>query len=117
MTTAATAAPAASGSRTLIAARKTLLGRQAKLTRLAVSGELDRRELSAGRGDQLAENEEIAGMIAELTERERLELAEIDAALARMDAGAWGQCEKCGGRIPRPRLAAMPEARTCVTCP
>ena len=109
-------APAAvSATRSMTAARKTLLARRAKLARLALGGELDRRELSAERRAQ-AENEEIAGVLAELTERERLELGEIDAALTRMDAGAWGACEKCGGQIPRPRLVAMPEARSCVTC-
>ena len=41
-------------------------------------------------------------------------LVEIDAALARIDAGTYGRCEVCGERIPEGRLAARPTARTCV---
>lgn len=44
------------------------------------------------------------------------ELAEIDAALARIDAGAYGSCERCGGAIGRSRLRALPEVRFCATC-
>ncbi len=44
------------------------------------------------------------------------ELAEIDAALERMDAGSWGRCETCGGAIGRGRLRALPEARHCLDC-
>jgi DnaK suppressor protein len=43
-------------------------------------------------------------------------LAEIDAAFARLDAGTYGICERCGAPIPEGRLEARPAARTCVTC-
>ncbi len=46
--------------------------------------------------------------------RERL--AEIDAALARIDDGAYGTCAACGRPIGAARLAARPAALTCVTC-
>jgi len=41
---------------------------------------------------------------------------EIAAALARIDAGTFGQCEQCGRHIPKPRLAAVPWARHCIDC-
>lgn len=44
------------------------------------------------------------------------ELDELDAALARLEAGTWGDCERCGGPIGRQRLTALPETRTCITC-
>jgi DnaK suppressor protein len=44
------------------------------------------------------------------------ELAEIDAALARIAAGAYGSCERCGGAIGRSRLRALPEVRFCAGC-
>jgi RNA polymerase-binding transcription factor DksA len=44
------------------------------------------------------------------------ELAEIDAALARIDAGSYGSCERCGGAIGRSRLRALPEIRFCASC-
>ena len=43
--------------------------------------------------------------------------AELHAALARMDAGTYGQCEGCGAPIPFERLEALPETRFCVSCP
>lgn len=43
-------------------------------------------------------------------------LAEVDAALARLAAGAYGVCERCGRQIPTERLEARPVARTCVSC-
>lgn len=42
----------------------------------------------------------------------RRELTEIEAALARMDAGTYGLCERTGRRIPIARLHAIPTART-----
>jgi DnaK suppressor protein len=42
--------------------------------------------------------------------------AELRAALARHDQGAYGICERCGQPIPAARLEVRPDARTCVTC-
>ncbi|WP_225752643.1 TraR/DksA C4-type zinc finger protein [Actinotalea sp. Marseille-Q4924] len=44
------------------------------------------------------------------------ELAEVDAAEARLADGTYGTCERCGEAIPAGRLEARPTARTCVTC-
>jgi RNA polymerase-binding transcription factor DksA len=44
------------------------------------------------------------------------ELAELEAALLRIEAGTWGRCETCGGAIGRTRLRALPEARKCLAC-
>jgi RNA polymerase-binding transcription factor DksA len=41
---------------------------------------------------------------------------EIDAALARMDAGTYGLCTPAGRRIAVARLEAIPWAETCVEC-
>jgi len=43
-------------------------------------------------------------------------VAEIDAALARVDAGTYGTCEACGKAIPAARLEVLPEATLCVGC-
>lgn len=43
-------------------------------------------------------------------------VAEIDAALSRVDAGMYGICESCGKPIPEARLEALPEATLCVGC-
>jgi len=46
----------------------------------------------------------------------RARLAEIDAALARIEAGSFGVCESCGKSIPLKRLERMPGASLCVEC-
>ena len=43
-------------------------------------------------------------------------VVEIDAALARVDAGTYGLCEACGKPIPEARLEVLPEATLCVGC-
>jgi DnaK suppressor protein len=49
-------------------------------------------------------------------ERERRELAEIEAALARIKAGEYGVCETCENPIREVRLQALPWARLCIHC-
>jgi DnaK suppressor protein len=49
-------------------------------------------------------------------ERERRELAEIEAALERIKAGEYGVCETCGNSIREVRLQALPWARLCIRC-
>ena len=46
----------------------------------------------------------------------RRRVADLDDALARVAAGAYGVCERCGQAIPGERLEARPFARTCVGC-
>jgi RNA polymerase-binding protein DksA len=41
-------------------------------------------------------------------------LAQIDRALARLDDGSFGLCERCGGPIGAERLAARPWASLCI---
>lgn len=41
---------------------------------------------------------------------------QLDHALARIDAGEYGQCESCGQAIAKARLQAFPGATLCVTC-
>jgi DnaK suppressor protein len=51
-----------------------------------------------------------------INEHETAELAAIDAALARLQAGTYGQCTDCDARIPDARLSAAPEAARCLAC-
>ena len=43
-------------------------------------------------------------------------LAEIDAALHRIDAGTYGRCAHCDAAIPEERLELRPFAGDCVRC-
>jgi RNA polymerase-binding transcription factor DksA len=46
----------------------------------------------------------------------RARLDALDVAAARIDAGTYGTCERCGREIGAARLAARPDARDCVDC-
>ena len=58
----------------------------------------------------------IADMLERFDERERAELAAIERALERIDAGTYGVCLACGEPIPLARQRALPTAVTCVPC-
>lgn len=51
-----------------------------------------------------------------LVRQARMHLEEVDAALARLDDGSYGVCERCGRAIPEARLEARPTARRCLDC-
>lgn len=51
-----------------------------------------------------------------LVRQGRDHVAEIDAALARLDDGTYGTCEDCARPITPGRLQARPTARTCIDC-
>ncbi|MEA2693160.1 MAG: DnaK suppressor protein [Acidobacteriota bacterium] len=51
-----------------------------------------------------------------LSDGERQLVLQIDAALKRMDDGAYGRCANCGQTIAMPRLDAVPWARFCIDC-
>jgi RNA polymerase-binding transcription factor DksA len=43
-----------------------------------------------------------------------LELAELEEAVKRVEAGLYGQCEACGQPISEARLEAIPTTRYCI---
>ncbi len=100
-------------------AKEALLRKRHRLVRLQGGAESEGRTLMEGRSpdwvDQ-ASDEGAVRLLADLTERERAEVAEIDAALARIERGAYGRCQSCGGPVERGRLKAIPEARQCLVC-
>jgi RNA polymerase-binding protein DksA len=40
----------------------------------------------------------------------------IDSALTRIEQGKYGMCMKCGKKIPKERLQAIPYALMCIEC-
>ena len=58
------------------------------------------------------ERQHVAALIGQARER----LAEIEAALGRLDDGSYGRCERCGQPIGAERLVARPSASACVRC-
>jgi len=46
----------------------------------------------------------------------RSNLRDVDRALAKLDAGTYGRCERCGEQIAPERLDALPWATLCIGC-
>lgn len=54
--------------------------------------------------------------VGALLVRAQRNLDELVAAVGRVAKGSYRQCERCLSEIAAERLAALPSARTCVTC-
>ena len=53
---------------------------------------------------------------AALLEAAREQVAAVDAALQRLEAGRYGVCDRCEQPIGFDRLAARPTAAICIRC-
>lgn len=56
------------------------------------------------------------GHVQSLQVQARMRLDEIDAAIRRLESGAYGSCSTCRRPIPVARLETVPEATQCVQC-
>jgi RNA polymerase-binding transcription factor DksA len=54
--------------------------------------------------------------VAALLQQARARLTDLDVAGERVAAGIYGFCEECGQPIAPERLEARPTARTCIVC-
>ena len=79
----------------------------------------------AGESPDLGDEQGFAEADSISVERDRLlslqalsrqRLDDIEAAVLRLDAGAYGACRTCRRPIPVARLEAVPEATQCVGC-
>lgn len=74
-----------------------------------------RHELDPDSSEQavdLADDEALAGVSGVL----RREIADIRAALARIEEGSYGLCAVCAEPIAAARLEALPTATRCIRC-
>lgn len=62
---------------------------------------------------QEREDDEVVDAIGNETAQS---IRDIQAALARINAGTYGICVECGEDISEGRLRAVPEATRCVNC-
>ena len=69
-------------------------------------------------GSQAAAASQVFAQQRDLALRDRAvqQLALVDAALARLVAGMYGTCLRCGRPIAPERLAALPWAAYCIAC-
>ncbi|MBW3548495.1 MAG: TraR/DksA C4-type zinc finger protein [Actinobacteria bacterium] len=106
--------------------RKQLLAEREAYTRSATSLRAEADQLAEDREPGDVQFDEESGQGDSMSvERERdlalsaqalASVEEIDRALAKMDEGIYGVCEKCGEAIPKERLKALPHAALCVRC-
>ena len=96
--------------------------REAVLTELKEHGAdpyTEKVDRMAGIDDNFADSASATAERSEalaLIDSARDRLIEVDAALARMDAGKYGTCVQCGREIPTARLEARPLSIRCVEC-
>jgi RNA polymerase-binding transcription factor DksA len=100
----------------LAAARSTLEAEHGRLL-----AELDAGIETPGQmtyGSQAAAASQVFAQQRDLALREKAgkELELVEAALARLDAGTFGRCLRCGNEIPAGRLEALPWAAYCISC-
>lgn len=81
-------------------------------SQLAEIGGLAFDEGFADSGQVTAEKSEVDALAGTLREN----LRDVEDALAKLDAGTYGTCERCSGPIGEARLEAMPAARRCIAC-
>ncbi len=60
-----------------------------------------------------SEDDEVQASLADLTEKD---ISAIKLALSRIDAGTYGVCTGCGGKISEARLEALPHTTLCIKC-
>ena len=96
----------------LFAERARVLVLLAGLSDVAPEGGGFAHSHTAEAASELYDHEERVSLKMALQQR----LAEVEAALGRIDAGTYGRCEACGTRIRPSRLAAFPTARLRVEC-
>lgn len=96
----------------LTAMRKEVVDRQAKLAR-----HVERRDepLSADSGEQALELENQETMV-KLSQLMAEELAAIEKALVRVQAGVYERCAICSELIDAKRMEALPTTHLCIRC-
>jgi DnaK suppressor protein len=66
----------------------------------------------ADRGHSTGERSQVIAVVRAL----RSNLADVERAVSKMDAGTYGVCERCGRPIGRERLEALPWAVLGIDC-
>ena len=94
---------------------------EAQLAELAQHGAATVHEMVDGGGElpdpnDRATRESELGHELRLRDRDRKLISKIREALERIDAGTFGRCESCGGRIAPARLRARPVTTFCIEC-
>jgi DnaK suppressor protein len=66
--------------------------------------------------EEVAQDEQMRRLLDRLDRRAKVEVEDIDRALARIAAGSYGICIACGESITSARLQALPATTYCISC-
>lgn len=102
------------------AARKRLLQTRAEIEQQDEATRCDRApveldQTSVGRLSRM-DALQVQAMAQAGRKRRTIELQRIEAALARIEAGEFGACVRCGEDIPPARLEIDPAIAVCLNC-
>ena len=98
------------------AARKTLTARRDELlaSLTEIEDQLD-DPVPKDWEDAASERQEDE-VLSALGHSDQAEIRRIDAALARIEAGDYGDCVRCGNPIAEKRLQLLPDTPFCANC-
>ena len=103
-----------------LASLHTILLKRRDAMRKALQGDLsmlnELHEQSTGDVVDVALDSQQDELSSQLAQVESRELAQIELALAKFQAGVYGQFEVCMTNIPLARLQALPYATLCISC-
>jgi len=95
---------------------------EAQLAALVGQGERAVHEMAGEGGSEIpdpndrATVEEERNWALRLRDRDRKLIGKVQEALARLDAGTFGRCTRCGEPIAPARLLARPVTDLCIDC-
>jgi DnaK suppressor protein len=100
----------------LLALRARLLGDMTQMEDNALNKDHSRTTSMPTNMAELGSENSDQELTLDLLGSDKEALDQIEAAIERIEDGSYGRCEKCGGKIPKPRLEAIPYAAQCVRC-
>jgi RNA polymerase-binding transcription factor DksA len=73
------------------------------------------KTLSSDFAEQATEREN-DDVLEEIARETQILIAQVKAALRRLENGSYGLCDKCREEISEARLDVLPAATTCINC-
>jgi DnaK suppressor protein len=96
--------------------RRRLEQRLEKLRRRTAKIQADLRRPGNPDWTERATERENEDVLERLDASEVAEMEEIRRALTRIEAGTYGECDRCGDAIDPRRLEAVPGTDVCIAC-
>jgi len=100
--------------------KKSLIDLKTEIISNLMSGNKDFKEIVEGMDPKdfadIASDDIDRKMIEAIGTQELKRLRLIDSTLTRIEQGKYGLCMRCGKKIPKERLEAIPYALMCIEC-